>query len=345
MHRLARLRPGWHSAPASSPLSGVFYLSSTQHRHDHATHGHGPAVQSSAGGTRETVAARRADDRRRMLGALLLTVGIAVLEAVGGWRTGSLALLSDAGHMLTDVSALVLALLALWFAGRPADLRRTYGYVRLEILSALMNGVLLLGITLLIVMEAISRLHAPPQVRLLPMAVIAAIGFCANLGALGFLHRSHTMNARAAFLHVLGDTLSSSGVLLGAGVMALTGWRWVDPALSLAISVVIVIGSWRLLRDAVDVLLEAVPAHVDLDSVRLLLQRAEGVVAVHDLHVWTLSSGLYALSAHLVVCDPAVCNNDEILSAVKHELLGRYGIDHTTIQIESETYAHAGEVH
>jgi cobalt-zinc-cadmium efflux system protein len=280
-----------------------------------------------------------------MVGALCLTAGIAVLEAVGGWFSHSLALMSDAGHMLTDVSAMVLALLALWFAGRPADPRRTYGYVRLEILSALVNGVLLLGITLLIVVEAISRLRDPPQVHLLPMAVLAGIGLCANLGALSFLHRSHTLNARAAFLHVVGDTLSSMGVLLGAGVMALTHWHWVDPALSLAISVVIVIGSWRLLRDAVDVLLEAVPAHVDLEAVRVLLERAEGVVAVHDLHVWTLSSGLYALSAHLVVLDPMVCNNDQILSGLKHDLLGRYGIDHTTIQIESETYAHAGEVH
>jgi len=280
-----------------------------------------------------------------MVGALVLTVGIAVLEAVGGWLTHSLALLSDAGHMLTDVSALLLALLAMWFAGRPADPRRTYGYVRLEILSALLNGVLLLGITVLIVVEAILRLRDPPEVHLLPMAIVAAIGLVANLGALSFLHRSHTLNAHAAFLHVLGDTLSSMGVLLGAGVMALSGWRWVDPALSLAISVVIVVGSWRLLRDAVDVLLEAVPAHVDLDAVRVLLEGAEGVVAVHDLHVWTLSSGLYALSAHLVVVDPMVCNNDQILSAVKHELLGRYGIDHTTIQIESETYAHTGEVH
>jgi cobalt-zinc-cadmium efflux system protein len=292
-----------------------------------------------------SAAAHRAADRRRMVGALVITVGIAALEAVGGWVTHSLALLSDAGHMLTDVSALVLALLALWFAGRPADPRRTYGYVRLEILSALVNGVLLLGITVLIVVEAIARLHAPPEVHLLPMAVVAAIGLLANLGALAFLHRSHTLNARAAFLHVVGDTLSSVGVLLGAGVMALSGWRWVDPALSLAISVVIVVGSWRLLRDAEDVLLEAVPAHVDLTAVRGLLERAEGVVAVHDLHVWTLSSGLYALSAHLVVLDPMVCNNDQILSAVKHQLLERYGIDHTTIQIESETYAHTGEVH
>jgi cobalt-zinc-cadmium efflux system protein len=321
-----------------------FELSSAPHVHDHSKPGHSHAT-SPTETTGDAVAAHRAADRRRMVGALVLTVGIALLEGVGGWLTHSLALLSDAGHMLTDVSALALALLAMWFAGRPADPRRTYGYVRLEILSALVNGVMLLGITLLIVVEAFSRLRDPPNVHLLPMAVVAGIGLCANLGALAFLHRSHTLNARAAFLHILGDTLSSVAVLLGAGVMALTGWGWVDPVLSLLISVVIVLGSWRLLRDAVDVLLEAVPAHVDLEAVRVLLERAQGVVAVHDLHVWTLSSGLYALSAHLVVLDPMVCNNDLILSAVKNELLGRYGIDHTTIQIESETYAHAGEVH
>jgi len=135
------------------------------------------------------------------------------------------------------------------------------------------------------------------------------------------------------------------GVLVGLGVMKLTGWLWVDPVVSVAISVIIVAGAFRLVRDAVDVLLEATPAHVDLDAVKNILAAVQGVTAVHDLHVWTISSGIYALSAHLVVLDPMVCNNDQILSAVKHELFDRFGIDHTTIQIESETYAHLGEVH
>jgi cobalt-zinc-cadmium efflux system protein len=264
---------------------------------------------------------------------------------VGGWLTNSLALMSDAGHMLTDVSALGLSLVALWFAGKPADVKKTYGYYRMEILSALLNGVMLLGITAFILVEAWERFRAPAPVDLQPMALVATVGLLANLGALGFLHRTHSMNVRGAFLHVLGDTLSSVGVLIGAGVMALTGWFVVDPIISVVISVVIVVGAVRLVRDAVDVLMEAVPAHVDMAQIKELLLHVKGVTAVHDLHVWTISSGVYALSAHLVVQDPMVCNNDEILSAVKHDLNDRFGIDHTTIQIESETYAHLGEVH
>ncbi|WP_241758137.1 cation diffusion facilitator family transporter [Myxococcus landrumensis] len=291
------------------------------------------------------MAEERRKDRRRLIFALVLTATIALAEAVGGWLTHSLALMSDAGHMLTDVSALGLSLVALWFAGKPADVKKTYGYYRMEILSALLNGVLLLGITGFILFEAWGRFHAPTVVDVKPMAMVAAVGLLANLGALGFLHNTHSMNVRGAFLHVLGDTLSSVGVLVGAGIMALTGWYVVDPLISLVISVVIVVGALRLVRDAVDVLMEAVPAHVDMPQVKELLLRVPGVTAVHDLHVWTISSGVYALSAHLVVLDPMVCNNDEILSAVKHDLFDRFGIDHTTIQIESETYAHLGEVH
>jgi cobalt-zinc-cadmium efflux system protein len=287
----------------------------------------------------------RRKDRSRLLFALALTGTIAVAEAVGGYITNSLALMSDAGHMLTDISALGLSLLALWFSGKPADLKKTYGYYRMEILSALLNGVLLLGITVVIVVEAWERFRAPAEVRLGPMAIVATIGLLANLGALAFLHRTHSMNVRGAFLHVLGDALSSVGVLVGAGVMHLTGWYTIDPLISLLISVVIVVGAVKLVRDAVDVLLEAVPSHVDMAAVKDLLVKVQGVRDVHDLHVWTIASGMYALSAHLVVADPMVCNNDEILSAVKHELFDRFGIDHTTIQIESETYAHLGEVH
>jgi cobalt-zinc-cadmium efflux system protein len=287
----------------------------------------------------------RRKDRNRLLFALALTGTIAVAEAVGGFITNSLALMSDAGHMFTDISALGLSLLALWFSGKPADLKKTYGYYRMEILSALLNGVLLLGITVVILVEAWERFRSPAEVRLGPMAVVAAIGLLSNLGALAFLHNTHSMNVRGAFLHVLGDALSSVGVLVGAAVMWLTGWYVVDPLISVLISVVIVVGSLRLVRDAVDVLLEAVPSHVDLSVVKELLLKVQGVRDVHDLHVWTIASGMYALSAHLVVADPMTCNNDEILSSVKHELFDRFGIDHTTIQIESETYAHLGEVH
>ncbi len=312
------------------------------HAHEDACGGHG---HGHKGPPRGSAGEERRKDVRRLFFALGLTGTIAVAEVVGGFLTNSLALMSDAGHMLTDISALALSLLALWFAGKPADQKKTYGYYRMEILSALVNGVLLLGITGFILWEAWERLRAPAEVKLGPMAVVAAIGLLANLGALGFLHSTHSMNVRGAFLHVLGDALSSVGVLLGAGLMALTGWFIVDPLISLLISVVIVYGAVKLVRDAVDVLLEAVPAHVDMPAVKELLLKVQGVREVHDLHVWTISSGMYALSAHLVVNDPMVCNNDVILSAVKHELNDRFGIDHTTIQIESQGFAHLGEVH
>jgi cobalt-zinc-cadmium efflux system protein len=277
-----------------------------------------------------------------MTAALVLTCLIAVVEAVGGWLTGSLALLSDAGHMWTDVSALGLALLAAWFAGRPANRRRTYGYVRLEILSALVNGVLLLAITVFIVVEALERLKRPTPVDLGPMALVATIGLGANLLAMGFLHSGHSLNTRSAFLHVVGDALSSVGVLVGAGVMAFTGWHWVDPLISIGISGVVVVGGWRVLREAVDVLLETVPPHVDVDGVERALACIPRVTSVHDLHIWTVGSGMVALSAHLVVDEPSACENDTILVAAKRALVERFGIDHSTLQIESQALAGPG---
>jgi cobalt-zinc-cadmium efflux system protein len=274
--------------------------------------------------------------------ALVLTCVIAVVEAIGGWLTGSLALLSDAGHMWTDVSALGLALLASWFAARPANRKRTYGYARLEILSALINGVLLLAITVFIVVEALERLKHPSIVQLGPMALVATVGFGANVLALGFLRTGHSLNVRAAFLHVLADALSSVGVLLGAAIMFFTGWFWVDPLISIGISAVVVVGGWRVLREAVEVLLETVPPHVDMDGVEALLREIPRVNAVHDLHVWTVGTGMVALSAHLIVDDPAVCQNDGILAAAKRALVERFGIDHSTLQIESEGYASSG---
>lgn len=301
---------------------------------DHAPPCDSPGLRSADAG--------RSRDARRMTAALLLTCLIAVVEAVGGWLTHSLALLSDAGHMWTDVSALGLALLAAWFAGRPANRKRTYGYVRLEILSALVNGVLLLAITVFIVVEALARLKHPSAVHLGPMALVAAIGLGANLLAMGFLHSGHSLNTRSAFLHVLGDALSSVGVLAGAGVMAFTGWTWVDPAISIGISVVVVVGGWRVLREAVDVLLETVPPHVDVEGVGKALEAIPRVTAVHDLHIWTVGSGMVALSAHLVVDEPTACENDTILAAAKRALVERFGIDHSTLQIESQGYAGSG---
>jgi cobalt-zinc-cadmium efflux system protein len=303
------------------------------HHRDHPhSHGRGDRIE-------------RQKDRRRLGAALIFTSVIALTEAVGGYFTNSLALMSDAGHMLTDISALTLGLLALWFASKPANVRKTYGYYRLEILSALLNGVLLLGITAVISLEAYQRFRQPEPVQVGPVLVVSGLGLVANLIALALLRQSHSMTVRGVFLHVLGDALSSVGVMIGAAVMALTGWFIIDPLISVAISVVIIIGAYRLVRDAVDVLLEATPSHVDMEEIRAIMGQVPGITGVHDLHVWTISSGIYALSAHLVVPDPLACNNDEILSSVKHQLFDRFGIDHTTIQIESETYAHMGEVH
>jgi len=284
----------------------------------------------------------RTRDTRRMAAALVLTCIIAVVEAVGGWLTHSLALLSDAGHMWTDVSALGLALLAAWFAARPANRKRTYGYVRLEILSALLNGVLLLAITVFIVVEAVQRFKQPAEVHLGPMALIATIGLAANLLAMSFLHSGHSINTRSAFLHVVGDALASVGVLVGALIMTFTRWFWVDPIISIGISAIVVVASWRLLREAVDVLLETVPPHVDVDGVEKALGSIPQVCAVHDLHIWTVGSGMVALSAHLVVDEPSACDNDAILVAAKRALVERFGIDHSTLQIESHGYAGSG---
>ena len=319
---------------SGEPPRGVAGADGHDHDHGHG-HSHGPP----------RTRAEREKDRKRLGFALVFTSIIAIAEAVGGYLTNSLALMSDAGHMLTDISALALSLLALWFAAKPANVRKTYGYYRLEILSALANGVLLLGITVFIVIEALHRFRAPEPIKVGPMLIVATIGLVSNLIALASLHKSHSMTVRGAFLHVLGDTLSSVGVIAAAVVIYFTGWMMMDPLISVAISVVILVGAYRLVRDAVDVLLEATPAHVDMEAVRAIMKEVPGVTSVHDLHVWTISSGIYALSCHLVVVDPLTCNNDEILSAVKHELFDRFGIDHTTIQIESEAYAHVGEVH
>jgi cobalt-zinc-cadmium efflux system protein len=317
-------------------------VTSSHRGHVSAPHAHHPDhVHLPRRGDRS----ERQEDRKRLGAALISTSVIALVEAVGGYLTNSLALMSDAGHMLTDISALALSLLALWFASKPANVRKTYGYYRLEILSALVNGVLLLGITGVITWEAYHRFRQPEVVQVGPVLAVSGVGLLANLVALALLRRSRSMTVRGAFLHVLGDALSSVGVMIGAALMAFTGWFVIDSLISLAISVVIIVGAYRLVRDAVDVLLEATPSHVDMEEIRSIMEQVPGITGVHDLHVWTIASGIYALSAHLVVPDPLACNNDEILSAVKHKLFDRFGIDHTTIQIESETYAHVGEVH
>jgi cobalt-zinc-cadmium efflux system protein len=270
-----------------------------------------------------------------------------VAEAVGGILSGSLSLLSDAGHMLTDAGALGLALFAAYLSSRPADDKRTFGFRRVEVLAAQLNVGALLVLSVWIGWEAIERIGGGGhRIDLRLMAIIATIGLAANLAILWFLKHEHGLNARSAFLHVLADTVSSVAILLGAGAMALRPdlW-WLDPALSILIGTLILWGAVRLILEITDILMESVPRHLDLGAVTRKMEAADGVIAVHDLHIWTISSGLYALSAHVVVHADSVGRNDEILTSVKSGLRRTFGIDHTTIQIESADYAHVDDVH
>lgn len=270
---------------------------------------------------------------RRLRLVLLLTGVFMVVEAVGGWMSGSLALLADAGHMLTDVGALALALGSSWIAQRPADDRRTYGWLRGEILAALVNGVALFVIAILICVEAWERLHSPAPIRTGLFATVAAAGLVVNLISLRLLHahQSASLNTRAAYLHVMGDLLGSVGALLAAGIIALTGWTPADPILSVLLSLLIVAGAWRLVRESVDILLDAAPAGLSLDDVRRCMLEVPGVCDVHDLHVWTVTSGVIALSAHANV--PDLTLHPSALAGLR-VALANLGIGHVTLQLE-----------
>lgn len=307
------------------------------HAHPHP-HGHSHGAQS----------ARREDERRHLGLTLVLVIGVLAAEVVGGLMSHSLALLTDAVHMLTDVSALVLSLFALRWAARPADRVRTYGYHRLEILAALANGAVLTVLSAFVGYEAYKRLANPQPVHAGTAVLFAAIALVGNGTGLYFLEKSrHSLNTRAAFVHVLGDTLASVAVIVGALVMRATQWWWLDPVLSLVIGVLIIVGAVQVVREAVDVLLEGAPRHLDCGVISADLKAVDGVVAVHDLHVWTITSGMYALSAHVVVDPEALGRNDALLVALKDRLRQAHGVDHTTIQIESAAYAHpsSDEIH
>jgi cobalt-zinc-cadmium efflux system protein len=308
-----------------------------RHGHDHPGHDHGHEGHAHGAGA----------SLRRLGLSLGLTALVMVAEAVGGVVSGSLALLSDAGHMLTDAGALGIALVAAWLSTRPADDKRTFGYRRAEVLAAQLNVGALLVLAVWIAWEAIERLRAPAErIDLRLMAIIAVIGLLANLAILYFLHQEHSLNARSAFLHVLSDAISSVAILIGAGAMAMRpGLDWIDPVLSLAIAGLILWGALRLVFEITDILMESVPRHLDVTDVCRQMECCPGVIAVHDLHIWSISSGMCALSAHLVVRVDAVGRNDEILAQVKAGLRKIYGIDHTTLQIESAEYAHVDDVH
>ena len=269
--------------------------------------------------------------------ALILTFVYMVVEAVGGWFTNSLALIADAGHMLTDVAAMALTLGSFWFATRPATARKTFGFYRLEILAAFINGVALVLLSLWVIYEAYERWQSPPAVNGSELTLIAAGGLVVNIIAAFLLHsdHKHDLNMRGAFLHVVGDLLGSVAAI-AAGVLILAfGWLWADAACSIAISLIIIYGAWRLVAESVNVLLEGTPRHIDLRAVEATILGTEGVGGVHDLHVWTISSGIYALSTH-ISHDESVVHSD-LLAKVRDRLHEQFGIDHLTIQMETMT--------
>src|SRR5688572_113324 len=241
----------------------------------------------------------------RLTLVLALTIVFMLVEAVGGVISGSLALLADAGHMLTDAGALGLTLLSAWIALRPANHSKTYGYQRWEILAALVNGAALFGIAGWVVVEAIQRIQRPQPIEAGLFLVIAAAGLIVNLVSLFILHgiRDGNLNTRGAYLHVLGDALGSAGALGAAAIIATTGWTLADPIISIGLSLLILVGAWRLLRESTDILLESVPGHVSMAEVHRRILAVSGVTAVHDLHVWGVTSDLVAMSGHAIVPD------------------------------------------
>ena len=273
--------------------------------------------------------------QRRLRWVLVLTGTFMVVEAVGGWLSGSLALLADAGHMLTDVGALALSLLTAWIAQRPANDSKTYGYLRWEILAALVNGAALFGIAAWVVIEAIQRIQEPQPIHTGLFLAVASAGLLVNLISLAVLHshRAGSLNVRGAYLHVMGDALGSVGALAAAAVIALTGWTQADPIASILLSILILVGAGRLLRDSTDILLESVPRHVSMAEVQRRMLAVPGVEAVHDLHVWTVTSGMVAMSGHAVV--PDLEAHPGVLDGIRTEM-SRMGIGHVTIQLEVE---------
>jgi cobalt-zinc-cadmium efflux system protein len=275
---------------------------------------------------------------RRVLGIVLaLTVAFTVVEVVGGLATGSLALLADAAHMLSDNLALGLALFAVWLAGRPSTPERSFGYQRAEILAALFNGVLLVGLAVWIFVEAWQRFSDPPEVLAGWVAVVAVLGLAVNLLAARLLsHHAHdTLNTQAALRHVLADALGSLGVLVAAVVIVVTGWRYADPVAGVAIGLLVLASSWTVVRDSVHILLEGAPKGLDPAALGRRLAEMPGVVDVHDLHVWTITSGFPALSAHVLVARGDDCHARR--RELEELLLREYGIEHTTLQVDHVT--------
>ena len=285
------------------------------HSHEHHPHGH--AAPGSA-----------------LASAAAITIAFALVEAVGGWWTGSLALLSDAGHMLTDGTALALGAAAAWMARRPPSQSHSYGFGRAEVLAALVNAAAMLAILVVVAYESFVRFRNPAPVNGAGAALIAFGGLVVNLWVMRGLHH-HDMNTRAARLHVMGDALGSVAALLSGVLIALAGWTLVDPIASLFICALIAMSAWRLLRESLQALMEAVPPGLSVEAIGGEMARVEGVVSVHDLHVWTLSGSRVALSAHVIV--HGMAQWERTLGELQQRLQDKFGIEHITLQPESAT--------
>lgn len=285
----------------------------------------------SQGGPSGTAAGRH---KSRLTGALVLTTSFMFIEVIGGLWTGSLALLADAAHMLTDAGGLALALIAIRFAERPATPQRTYGYVRMEVLSALTNAVVLLLLTIYILYEAYQRFLNPPEILGGPMMIVAVVGLAVNLISMKLLSAGSTesLNLKGAYFEVLSDMLGSLGVIVAAGVVMLTGWTLADPIIGASIGLFIVPRTWLLLKQAIHILMEGTPPEIDMALLERKLLGIPGVTAVHDLHVWTVTSGLDAMSCHLVVAD--MSQSRSTLLSAKEAMKSGFSLTHVTIQIE-----------
>jgi cobalt-zinc-cadmium efflux system protein len=303
-------------------------LSSTHNHHDghEHDHDHDHGLQASQGGGKD------------LLIALSITLLMMIVEIIGGLLSNSLALLSDAGHMLTDNLAILLSFFALKFASLPATEHKTFGFYRLEILAAFVNGIVLVVISIVIIYQAYLRMVHPQPIHGLLMLIVAAIGLVANvIGALFLVKHSHSsLNIRGAYLHILGDALSSVGVVIGGVIIMYTGWYLIDPILSILIALVIIYGSWSLVKESVNILLESAPSHINIDAITEEIGKIKGVKEAYHIHLWTITSGVYSLSAHVIIDDQLVSRSREVVDEIRSLLLQKFNVLHSTIQLECD---------
>lgn len=315
---------------------------SAEHKHAHSHHGHSHHGHSHHGHSHHGHVHGGAGNRQGLAVALCITGGIMVLEFAGGLLTNSLALLSDSGHMLSDTAAIALSLLAFWFAAKPATAANTYGYHRFEILAALFNALTLFVIAGMIAVEAFHRLNDPPEVAGLPMMAIAAVGLLANLLSAWALMRKgdmNNLNVRSAYLHILGDALGSVGAIVAALLVTLFSWNWADPIVSVLVALLILRSAWGILKSVIHILMEGTPEGIDSEKVRQALLSVDGVRDIHDLHIWTITSGIPAMSGHLLVQENIDCQ--QILREALAKLESQFGLTHATLQIEKSDDMHA----